>query len=360
MSEWYGHRVYPLVSNAPESLSDQRTSRCPFLSRVTEIDTVCVKPANSQGICTISSSSNGVRQDWLACPHRALEDSLLLSVVRRLFQADPDDSVTILAVPVLSDVNKRERLVDRVRHGDLGIVYLQNKLGGEITLTSTTRSPEFSFDSTLVEIVQYGDCFDVGRYGILEVQTMDFHGSYKAAITNLRDALRLHGELFPEVLQANLGWTGENVEGPNIANVFKRTFYQMMFKFQVGAHEHCAGTVLAIPRAVWDSWQKHLGRPELTQRDDGTFSLLRESGEPIEGAAPAWIYVFDVDASADVTPNPIVIDKIIATDADTMSHYALEVAPEAALEAGGSADRLLASIRNRISRWWPDLGARSL
>lgn len=356
VSEWYGHRVYPQVSDAAQSLADQREARCPFLSTMTRATTACIKPDNSQGICTISSPSNGPRQDWLACPYRALDDSLLVSVVRRLFRAEDDAEIVMLAAPVLTDERKRRGLVEHVRNGGLAIVYLQNRLGGEITLPSTPRSPEFSFDSTMVEIVAKDGGFDVGRYGILEVQTMDFHGSYKAALGNLRDALRLHGDRFAEVLQANLAWTGERVEGPNIANVFKRTFYQMMFKFQVGAHEHCAGTIFAVPKAVWDSWQRHLGRPELAQREDGTYSLLRETGEAIEGAAPAWIYVFDIDTATGESPNPIVIDSIIATDADAMSHYALEVAPNAALEAGGSADRLLASIRTRIGRWWPGLG----
>lgn len=83
---------------------------------------------------------------------------------------------------------------------------------------------------------------------------MDFHGSYRAAVDNLKDALRLHGTTFPDSLAANMKWAAEGVEGPNIANVFKRTFYQILLKFQLSGKGAAAGTVLAIPQAVWDSW----------------------------------------------------------------------------------------------------------
>jgi hypothetical protein len=111
----------------------------------------------------------------------------------------------------------------------------------------------------------------IGRFGILEIQTMDFHGSYRAAVRNLRDGLRLHTANFPGTLQNNQQWRCEGIEGPNIANVFKRTFYQMMFKFQLGQHGRCSGCVLAIPEAVWESWQRHLGAPVLTPRPDRSF-----------------------------------------------------------------------------------------
>ena len=54
---------------------------------------------------------------------------------------------------------------------------------------------------------------------------------------------------FHEALKANQGWLSEKVEGPNIANVFKRTFYQMMLKFQIGTQARCAGCALALPES---------------------------------------------------------------------------------------------------------------
>jgi hypothetical protein len=47
-----------------------------------------------------------------------------------------------------------------------------------------------------------------------------------------------------------------------------------MFKFELGAHDRCAGCVLAIPDEVWDSWQRHLSAPTLKAEADGTFSFL--------------------------------------------------------------------------------------
>jgi hypothetical protein len=142
-------------------------------------------------------------------------------------------------------------------------------------VSKTDRSPELSFDITMVELVKSGDRVAVSRYGILEIQTMDFHGTYKHVAQNLRDALRLHGD---------------------------------------GFHP---------PHPNW--------------------------------VAPAWIYVFDVEPSDAVTPNSIVIQKVIATDAEAMAYHALKVAPEAAVAAGGSVDRVLTTIYERLRGLWPDL-----
>ncbi len=128
----------------------------------------------------------------------------------------------------------------------------------------------------------------------------------------------------------------------------------MMFKFQVGAHDASAGCILAIPRAVWESWQRHLGRPELVSHPDGTWRLMREDDEPVENP-PAWIYVFDTELSASKTPNSLTLWRVIGTDAAALSHYTLDVAPEAALEAGGSVDRLRDSITLRLSKYLPEL-----
>ena len=58
------------------------------------------------------------------------------------------------------------------------------------------------------------------------------------AFSLMPDGLRrlvrdLHRGDFPAILQNNLNWARRGVEGPNIANVFKRTFYQMLIKFQL-------------------------------------------------------------------------------------------------------------------------------
>jgi hypothetical protein len=164
----------------------------------------------------------------------------------------------------------------------------------------------------------------------------------------------MHGERFGATLGDYQHWLSEGVEGPNIANVFKRTFYQMMFKFQLGHHPRCAGCVLAIPHAVWNSWQRHLGAPELVHETDGSYSLLAP-GRTRPDPVPAWIYVFDTDARPDITPSPIVIAKIIATDAPSVSHWALDVAPQAALANIDSNSGFLAALARRLKPWWPEL-----
>ena len=129
---------------------------------------------------------------------------------------------------------------------------------------------------------------------------------------------------------------------------FKRTFYQMMLKFQLGMHPRSVGAALAIPQAVWDSWQPHLGQPKMEQRLDGTY-LLQVDGttEP-----KAWIHVFDLDASADVHPNPVVIRSSILTDARSIAHYALTDVPRHAFAEEGSAANLVQAIERRLSTLW--------
>jgi hypothetical protein len=250
----------------------------------------------------------------------------------------PDENVNLVAVTRLSNNAEAAAFRSAVRAGVPSLVYFQAKLGGEINVSPTDRSPQFSFDSTMVEVIANEDgTLRLGRYGIFEIQTMDFHGSYRAATKNLRDALRLHDDQFSSMLGQRPDWASEKIEGPNISNAFKRTFYQMMFKFQIGAHGHSTGCVLAIPVAVWDSWQRHLGKPELIHHQDGTYRLAVSGDETVSGdRPPAWIYVFDVDMSTQVSPNNIQVVKVIGTDAAAFSYFALEVAPEATLEEGAA------------------------
>lgn len=353
VSEWYGHRVFPTVSKGESVLSDQLSGRCPFLSKAIGEDKKCVKSPSSQGICTISSASNGTRQDWLVCPYRALDERLVGRVASRLFGISNLPPDGLAAAPSLAKDEVRKRLTARIESGESVVVFFQDKLGGEISISPTARSPELSFDITMVEVYSINGAIGLGRYGIFEVQTMDFHGSYRAAVNNLNDALRLHGVTFHEALESNSHWLSERIEGPNIANVFKRTFYQVMMKFQIGADESCAGCVLALPMSVWDSWQRHLGRPELMQDADGTYNLT--DGQIVPGRVPAWIYLFELDDASPGSPNPIAISQEIATDAESVSYYALKVAPEAAVVGIGVEDRVISSIRRRMRTWWPEL-----
>jgi hypothetical protein len=354
VSEWFGHRVHPVVVSTASSLQDQRDERCPFLSAAIGEARKCIKADAARGVCTISSVSNGVRQDWLVCPYRALNDALVSHSIRQLFDLPSSAHPFVVAAATLARPDTQADVTNRLSNGEHVFFYFDKKTSGELSIPGTPQSPEFSFDVTVIELTLKEGSPHIGRFGILEIQTMDFHGSYRAAVRNLREGLRMHQDRFGSTLQDYQNWLSEGVEGPNIANVFKRTFYQMMFKFQLGRHERCAGCVLAIPQAVWDSWQKHLGAPTLSAEPDGTYSLAApnpKTGRPW----PAWIYVFDTDPRNDVTPSPLQLKKMIGTDAPSISYWALEVAPEAALSNIDAEAGFLAALSRRIKQLWPQL-----
>lgn len=354
VSEWFGHRVYPQIISTAASVADQQSERCPFLSQATGEERKCIKLDNARGVCTISSSSNGPRQDWLVCPYRALNDDLISSAIRRLFALPKNSDPFVTPAVTLKRGDVRADISARLKAGQPVFIYFDSKTSGELSIPATDRSPEFSFDVTVVELHTQDGVPHIGRFGILEIQTVDFHGSYRAAVRNLREGLRMHPKDFGPTVQTNQWWLSEGVEGPNIANVFKRTFYQMMFKFQLGQHDRCAGCVLAIPQAVWDSWQKHLGAPELTKVEDETYRLLAP-GRQAPLPCPAWIFVFEPDDKIVVTPSPIAARRVIGTDAPSISHWALDVAPAAALGNIDAEKGFLAALSRRLKKFWPDL-----
>lgn len=354
VSEWFGHRVHPAVVSTSVSIADQKAERCPFLSEATGEERKCIKAEAAKGVCTISSLSNGPRQDWLVCPYRALSDDLVSNAIRQLFSLPKTVHPFVVPAVTLRRDDVRADISVRLDSDQPVFIYFDKKTSGELSIPATDQSPEFSFDVTVVELTMEAGAAQVDRFGILEIQTMDFHGSYRNAVRNLREGLRMHPADFGPTVQENQWWLSEGVEGPNIANVFKRTFYQMMFKFQLGHHERCAGCVLAIPQAVWDSWQRHLGAPALTAEADGSFSLLAK-GHSRSDPCPAWIYVFEPDVRTDLTPSPIVVRRMIGTDAPSMSHWALEVAPEAALSNIDAEAGFLAALSRRLKQFWPEL-----
>lgn len=356
ISEWLGQRIYPTVRLSTTGFSKGNYDSCPFLTPVLSRTTPCVKNGNSLGVCTINTSSNGVRQDWLACPYRVIDSNLVSDACARIFSVKPPFRPT--PASLLGDQKTKASLCSRIKKHGRGYVFFQDKLGGEISILGTPKSPELAFDVTIVEISWRADRFVIERYGILEVQTMDFHGSYRKAVSNLRDALRLHGKRFPKVLSENLEWAAEGIEGPNIANVFKRTFYQIMLKFELGGRGAAAGTVLAIPKAVWDSWQPFLGNPITEKLADGTytFSGSSESQKDAGKSNPnAFICVFDLDADKVIPISPIVIEQFIRVTPERLLHQAFSVVPENMLAAQRNEDSILATIKARLATWWPEL-----
>jgi len=369
VAEWFGHRVFPMVADHAAARADQRSQRCPFLSRVADRHTGCVKSENSRGVCTISANSNGPRQDWLVCPHRALDDTLLHAMVRQLFALAAHEQLHVLPVTNLADAAARDRLVTDALDPAAPRQFLtfQQLFGGEISLPRSPASPELSFDATVVEVVPASDGqpgVRLGRYGVIEMQTTDTHGSYRHAVDALRGALDLHADEFGAQIAAHPDWPGRKVEGPNISNVFKRTFYQVMFKFQITRRASSAGCILALPRPVWDSWQPFLGAPTLVDMGDGTHRL-RAPGDtgPLEAdpvqteSVPNWIYVFDIDEQppADGGPTPVDIQLVVATDAPTLSRLALDIAPANAIGDGLEEDTVLLALRRRVGTYVPGL-----
>jgi len=362
ISEWFGHRVFPSVASHEKSLEDQKNQRCPFLSQVAEKDTGCIKSDNSRGVCTISAGSNGPRQDWLVCPHRALDDDLLHAMVRRLFGLGSTQQVHVLPVTNLKDDTIRHRLIADVHDRDSPpqFITFQQYFGGEISLTKSLASPELSFDVTVVEVMPGADGeVRLGRYGVIELQTTDTHGSYRHAVDALRGALDLHIEDFAEQVAAHPDWPGRKVEGPNISNVFKRTFYQVMFKFQITRRASSAGCILALPRPVWDSWQPFLGAPDLIDLGDGTHALAptgtaANGHDVVRPEAPNWIYVFDIadEPPTDGSTTPVEVQLVVATDAPTLSSLALDVAPNNAIGDVDALDSVMVALRRRIGPYF--------
>lgn len=352
VSEWLGQRIYPVVRLDVGKFPKSGYDTCPFLSTVLRSSAKCVKNENSLGVCTINTASNGPRQDWLACPYRVIDSGIVTDACEKIFSGKPPARPT--PASLLSDASARQAFQKSVRDAGRGYLFFQDKLGGEISILGSDRSPEMAFDITIVEILHTSGRYALGRYGILEVQTMDFHGSYKKAVTNLRDAFRLHKKKFADALRKDQAWAAEDIEGPNIANVFKRTFYQMMLKFELGGKAAAAGTVLAIPQAVWDSWQPFLGKPSLERLDDGTYEL-KSSIQQSTRRPNAHICVFDLDASSAKPISPVTVQKFIRVSPDQLAHHAFKVVPANMLSALQGQDSILASIRARLIRWWPEL-----
>jgi hypothetical protein len=354
VSEWFGRRIYPAVRVSPADFLQGSPANCPFLSDVLHQETSCVKSANSVGVCTVSSASNGARQDWLVCPYRVISSDIVSRACQMIFGLT--HAATPVPVSLLKSDGELQRFEAEIGRTGAGYLFFQDKLGGEISILGSAGSPELSFDVTLVEVVPDAKSgYRVSRYGILEIQTMDYHGTYKHAVNNLRDGLRLHPKNFAAALTTNLDhWAGEGVEGPNIANVFKRTFYQTLLKFKLaGTGSAAAGTVLALPRAVWDSWQPFLGAPTLLDESPGIARFASKTRDNETATLNAFICVFDLDAQATPSISPLRIERFIRVSPEQLAHQAFSVVPSNILDSLHSDDSVVARIRSRLANWWP-------
>src|SRR3954447_10083780 len=139
VAEWFGHRIYPAVRLGKQTISDQTGAICPFLSRVEIEPEVCVKKETSRGVCTISSTSNGPRQDWVVCPYRIFEPSLFDAVAARLYGIRDIAALRTHAAPTLERSDVQKSIRRHLANGGRTLVYFDQKLGGEISLQATSR-----------------------------------------------------------------------------------------------------------------------------------------------------------------------------------------------------------------------------
>jgi hypothetical protein len=146
-------------------------------------------------------------------------------------------------------------------------------------------------------------------------------------------------------------------DGPNLSNVFKRTFYQIAYKFQLAGHSDCAGTGSAVPRSVWQSWIRHLGSPELVDNGDGTHCLEPAPTDANDATSDAWIFGFELDEEANHTPRPLRMWRQIGIDPRTLLHLALAHSPGVALAQGGPADGVKEKVL-RVWKHWPEVVPR--
>lgn len=373
VTEWFGHMVWPAgeIDSSTGAIHDQTLERCPFLSSATGTELLCTKKTKDNGsdirsgFCTASSPSSGVREDWLACPWRVFDESftLITDAVRRLYGVAAEEKILVFPLTRFGDPLVR-KAVDAL-DGDAArsprvFAFSSNPpvLGGEVDIPETARSPGNKVDVSIFEVLgTEKEEPRLGRSAIFEIQTADFHGSPLHAVRQLRQLGPPGGRIgYHRNIAANAVALGDRVQGPNKANVFKRTIYQMILKIQMAKDETCAGFAVVIPEPVWRSWERHLGQPGLVQdaRDPDVLQLRMPAGEdedPVVEAKPAWILVFRVDRESQASPKPLKIVKRIATDSATLIHHAFDSAPEAAIEEGAMAT-FARTFRGRLMRSW--------
>jgi len=368
IAEWFGHRVWPVPNDSPSAVLNQTARRCPFLSNATGEDRQCIKvPSRGEeptGVCTISSDSNGIREDWLACPYRTLDQhfTLLGEVVRTLYRVPLEIDVLGIPVTILQRADVQERVANALENGVTRVfLFTSDKLGGEIDLPETTVSPGAKVDVSIVELLSLdpltGSPETFGQHVFYEIQTSDFHGSPLHAVHLLQEICPANStKPYHQALRAKPEIAGTGVEGPNKANVFKRTFYQMILKVQFAEHPLCAGFAIILPLPVWNSWLRHFANPNLVEVDTARriFVLAGpdERAADIAATSRSWIFVFDIDRESRESPKPLLIARRIATSASALMHQAFTAAAQQGI-AAGVIDRYRHTLETRVRAKWP-------
>lgn len=367
IAEWFGHRVWPTIDGSPAAVNNQTKRRCPFLSFATGEERQCIKvPRKGEeptGVCTISSDSNGVREDWLACPYRTLDQhfTLLGEVVRTLYRVPLDIGVYGIPVTILDRVDVKERVAKALATRSHRVfLFTADKLGGEVDLPETDVSPGAKVDVSIIEVLSLnplnGQPEAFGQHVFYEIQTSDFHGSPLHAVHLLQELCPANTQApYHDVLRSKKEIAGTGVEGPNKANVFKRTFYQMILKVQLAEHPLCAGFAIILPLPVWNSWLRHFANPNLVEVDAAqrVFALAgpEEKAADVAATSRSWIFVFDVERDSKESPQPLFIARRLATSASALMHQAFTAAALQGI-AAGVIDRYRGTLEARIRSNW--------
>lgn len=368
ITEWFGYRVWPEVNASAAARRDQPARLCPFLTSAKRETTVCIKTARGYdeptGVCTISSDSNGVREDWLACPFRILDQhfTLIGGAIRTLYQIPAAQSIVFFPVTVLANPDRKREVQGALDQGTRVFAFAGGKLGGEVDVPETDSSPGAKVDNSVIEITGLdagtGMPNQFGQHMFFEIQTADFHGSPLHAVRLLREKCSLGtSDPYHESIASAPQDCGQRVEGPNKSNIFKRTIYQMILKIELATHEQSAGFVIVLPIPVWQSWLKHLGQPSLiTDPADPEVFHLRPPDFDIPPEeterSRSWIFVFDIDRESPDSPTPLKILYRIAVSSQTLGTYAFEVAPRKAIEQGAiDTFRRVLTIERVIKGW---------
>ena len=364
VTEWFGHQVWPTVDATSIAWQNQSKRACPFLTTALGEPTGCVKIASGwkepYGVCTISSDSNGKRQDWIACPFRTLDQhfTLLKTAIRWCYRIAESQELLLLPPTILNRRDSKAQVREALAGGRRVFVFSAQKLGGEIDLPETDASPGAAVDMSVIEVLRadaVGHPEVFGKHMFYEIQTADFHGSPLHAAKILRAACPMNASKrgYHRRLEQHIEICGTGVEGPNKANIFKRTVYQMIYKIALAQHEDCAGFAIVLPEPVWESWLRHLGQPtcQPVKGRKGVFALRAPSEDPkmpIKDVKSAAL-VFDIERDSPESPHPLRILRTVLCSGPALAHFAFNVAAQRAIQ-GNVIEKFRASFVERIQR----------
>jgi hypothetical protein len=142
---------------------------------------------------------------------------------------------------------------------------------------------------------------------------------------------------------------------PSRGNFISEWFGQRIYPdVRLSKNEAAAGTILALPEAVWDSWQPFLGRPTIEKVSDSEFRITGSDTKSYHGTN-AWIFVFDLNAQATESISPVRVKSRIRVSATDLVQHAFVAVPNTMLRVVKTDDLLLRRIQDRIRKAIPTL-----